>query len=79
MEWLRARLIDRCKEAWRLWSVWMHVASTTLIGVLLMAPAMPAEIQGMVPQPYRAILIGAWAIAGIAARLLKQGGGNGAR
>lgn len=71
---LRARLVDDWRSAWRWWSTWMHVAGTAAAGLLLLTPSMPAEVQALVPVQYRALAIGAWAVAGLLARLVKQNG-----
>jgi hypothetical protein len=74
VERVRARLVDNWTSAWRWWSNWMHVVGTTLAGLLLLVPAMPLEVQAMVPLRYRVLAIGVWTLAGFAARLVRQGG-----
>jgi len=50
---------------------------TLIAGLLLMVPAMPDEVQALIPTPYRAAAIGIWFVGGLYFRLRKQGGGNG--
>jgi hypothetical protein len=69
---LHDRLIEDWRSAWRFWSIRMQLAGTMISGLLVMVPAMPAEIQELVPLKYRVVAIGLWAVASIGARLIKQ-------
>lgn len=70
---LQGKFIDDCKKWYKLWSIWFHTASTAIIGVLLLMPSMPAEVQVLVPVPYRAIAIAVWLVLGFFLRVKKQG------
>lgn len=65
-------LIDDWRQAWRLWSVRMNAVGAALGAALAMIPAMPPEVQAMIPLRYRVIAVGLWAVASMAARLLRQ-------
>jgi hypothetical protein len=69
---LRQHLIDDCRRWWTLWSLRMHLATTAAIGLLTLVPGLPAEVQAVIPAPYRALIVGIWAVAGFAARVIKQ-------
>lgn len=73
-EKLADRMVDRWQDALRWWSMWMHAIGTTCVGLFLMVPSMPHEVQQALPAETRALLIAVWAVAGIAARLIKQNG-----
>lgn len=73
--WLARRrpaLVADWRQAWRWFSVQLHAFATTMLIVLQIAPVMPAEVQQMIPQPWGALLTGAWALLGLYARLVKQ-------
>lgn len=72
MMWIRDRLIDDWNQAWRFWSVRMQALGALLTTLMVMVPAMPPEIQALVPVKYRVIALGLWAAASIASRLIKQ-------
>lgn len=65
-------LIDNWRRAWALWSVHWQLVTSLLLGAVLMVPSMPGEIAALVPEKYRVIAIGAWALLGLWARLKKQ-------
>ena len=69
---IAARLEDDWRSAWRWWSVQMHVVGTLVAALLIMVPSMPPELQQLLPTPARAGLVAVWAMAGLAARLVKQ-------
>lgn len=59
------------------WSIWLHTIGTSLAGLFLLVPQMPAELQEMVPVKVRIVAIAVWYVGGIWARLKQQkGGGN---
>jgi hypothetical protein len=72
MQALKARLVDDWRSAWRWFSVQLHAVATSLLLVLQFAPVMPPEVQKIIPQPWGAILTGAWALLGIMARIIRQ-------
>lgn len=71
-ERLRARLVDDWREASRWWSVRINAAGAVLLPLLTMVPSMPAEIQALLPPTLRAVLVAAWCITAIGARLFVQ-------
>lgn len=73
-EAIKARLIDDWKRCLRLWSVRIHAAALAFLAIYELVPAVPAEVQALIPSQYRAPLIGLYALAGIAARIIKQKG-----
>lgn len=79
LERVKRRLVDDWRQAWRWWSVQLHLAGTVLASLLLLVPQMPAEMQALLPPRLRLVLVGVWAVAGLAARLVKQGGSNATR
>ncbi len=60
------------KDLVRLYSVWMHILGTVIIGIFALVPALPAEVQAVIPLKYRAIALAVWAIGGPLARAIKQ-------
>jgi hypothetical protein len=70
------KLVDGWQRAWRWYSVQMHALGTIVLGMLLLTPQMPTEIQAIVPMKLRAVLIGLWALGGLYARVHKQPGGS---
>lgn len=65
-------LVDGWRCAWRMWSLWMHTIGTTLGALLLIVPAMPKEMQELIPLHWRAIAVAVWFALGLWARLAKQ-------
>lgn len=74
------RLDDMLVEGWRQalkwWSVQWQLVSGLIMGVVLMVPSMPTEIQELLPPKLRALLVAGWIALGIWARLKKQGGSH---
>lgn len=66
------RLVEGWRSAWRWASVWLHVIGTAVLGLFLMIPAMPQEIQRALPLKWQAVAVAIWFALGIAARLIKQ-------
>jgi hypothetical protein len=71
-ERVRAHLIDDLRCAWRYWSVRLHLAVLAFAGLYELAPALPPEVQAMLPEHLRPGVLGAYALAGLLARLMKQ-------
>lgn len=72
MEWLKARLVDDWRNAWRWWSVRWNALGTVLLPLLTAVPAMPAEVQAMLPLKARALAAGLYMLVGIAFRVTQQ-------
>lgn len=66
------QLVPGWRDCWRWWSVQAHLVCTLLAGVLLMVPAMPAELQALIPAEWRAIAIAAWLVLGFLVRVIQQ-------
>jgi hypothetical protein len=79
MNWLRKRLIDDWHRALGLASVQIHLGAIAFLAIYEMVPAVPAEVQALIPSRYRVLIVGGYAVLGIAARLVRQGGSNAAR
>lgn len=69
---LRARLIDDLRSCWRLATVRLHLAVLGFAALYELAPALPPEIQAMLPTHLRPGVLGLYALLGLAARLVKQ-------
>ena len=67
------KMIDNWRDAWKFWSLRLHVVATFAAGFLLMTPQMPEEIQNLLPDWLKPIAIAAWLLIGIYVRLVKQG------
>lgn len=65
-------LVDDVRSIARWWSVRMTLIGGLLGGVLSAMPAMPPEVQAVVPVKYRVAAIGVWMIAAVVARVVKQ-------
>lgn len=74
MEEKKSRLVDDWRSAWKWASMWLHVIGTTVLGLFVLIPAMPKELQALIPAQWQAAVVAVWFIAGIAARLVKQRG-----
>ena len=61
------------RHSWTWFSVQMHVIGTAMLGIALIAPALPDEVMAIVPLKWRALMLGVWALVGLLARLKKQG------
>lgn len=72
MNALTDRLVDNWRQAWRWFSVQLHLIATSILMLLQLAPVMPPDLQKHIPQPWAAILTVAWALLGLYARLVKQ-------
>lgn len=67
------KLIDNWRDAWKFWSIRLHVIATTVAGFLLLTPQMPEEVQNLLPDWLKPIAIAVWLVLGIYVRLAKQG------
>jgi hypothetical protein len=67
-------LIEGWRHAYRLWSLYWQLASSLLLGAVMLVPSMPGEIAALVPEGWRIAAIGLWALLGIYARLKHQKG-----
>lgn len=74
---VRARLIDDAHRWWRMASVWVNGALAVFCALYALVPAIPGELAAIVPDRWRAPLLAAWAVLGIAARLYRQKHPNG--
>lgn len=72
IEQLTDRLVDDWREAMRWWSVRMTALGGLLMSALAMIPAMPNEIQQLLPPSVRVAIAGLWVAASIYARVAKQ-------
>lgn len=72
MDRLRDRLVDDWRDFTRWWSVRMTALGALVSSLLIMVPAMPAEIQALLPPGVRLVLVGLWAAASIYARVARQ-------
>lgn len=68
----KLELVEGWRSAWRWWSMWAHVIGTSLGGLLVLMPTMPAEVQALVPLKYRAIAVAAWLVGAGLLRIVKQ-------
>ena len=65
------KLVDDAKQAWRWFSVW---ALGVLAALPLVWAELPPETHALIPDAVRPWIITAVALAGIAGRLVRQGG-----
>lgn len=72
LEKLKDRLVDDWCHMARWWSVRMTALGGLLSSLLIMVPAMPAEIQALLPPAARVVIVALWAAASIYARVHKQ-------
>jgi hypothetical protein len=72
LDWLKSKLVDDWRDARRWWSVRINAIGMVILPLLVMVPALPTEIQAMMPPTYRAIAVALWCAASIAARMIKQ-------
>ena len=61
------------RQCWRWLSVHAHLIGTAVLGIVLLAPSLPDEVQAVVPVKWRALVLAVWAVLGLLARLKKQG------
>lgn len=69
---IKARLIDECRRWWKLWSVRWNALGALLMPLLILVPALPNEVQGLMPLKARAVAAGLYCLIGIALRLTAQ-------
>jgi hypothetical protein len=69
---IRARLVADWKDSWRWWSVRLHAAVALLALLVATVPGVPAELQAVIPAAWRAPLVAAYSLLGIALRLVQQ-------
>lgn len=74
MEKLDRFLVDNWRKAWRFWSVQWQLVTSVILGAVLLVPSMPGEIAAIVPEEWRVVAIGVWALLGLWARLKQQKG-----
>lgn len=67
-------LVEGWRKAWAWWSVQLHLVASLVMGVVLMVPSMPQEIQDILPASVRGLLVAAWVALGLWVRLKKQKG-----
>lgn len=72
MNWLTTRLVPDWRSSWRWWSVQLHAAATLCLTVLQVAPVLPPQVQALIPQPWGMIITAAWAVLGVAVRVVAQ-------
>lgn len=65
------KLVDDAKQAWRWFSMW---ALGVLAALPLVWAELPPETHALIPDAVRPWIITAVALAGIAGRLVRQGG-----
>lgn len=74
IERLDVWLIEEWRKAYRLWSIYWQLITDLILGAVILVPSMPGEIASMVPESWRAMALGLWALIGIYARLKQQKG-----
>lgn len=79
MKWLTTRLVEDWREAWRWWSVQMHLLASMVLMAVQLVPAMPGELQAIIPQPWGAVVTALWTLLGLYARVAKQRGPTNAK
>lgn len=65
-------LCENWRNAWKWFSMQMHLFACALLMFLQIAPVMPDEVRRMIPEPWGVIAVGVWTLLGIVARLKKQ-------
>jgi hypothetical protein len=77
-ERLREQLVDDARQAWRWWSVrWAALGAIMLPLLQVLPPALPPELQALLPPSVRAITTGLWCIGFLILRVAAQGRRNG--
>lgn len=72
MTWLRDRLIDDCGRWWKFASVQIHLIMLGGVALYELVPAIPNEIAALIPDRWRPLALGFYALLGIAARVFRK-------
>ena len=68
-----SRFVGGWRRCLRWASVQMHVIGTSALLLLALVPSLPSDVAAVVPERFRVAVVAVWGIAGLYARLKKQG------
>lgn len=71
-------LVDGWRCAWRMASLQLHTLASAALMLFAMVPSLPGELQQLIPNPWRGILVALWWVIGTVLRLKKQKGASNA-